>query len=330
MTPRPSGPRWQRQAPSTADAEAEEHLGLLALRQADYDRARAHLVAARELPGYYGQDAVDQGFVELAALGPKDAVGLTRVGVAFVRASLPTFARMPLEQAIALDPSIAEAHAYLAWVDWLAGQRDASRTEASNARKLNPIDPFTLFVAAEQALAAGRWVEADGELNLALKHDNENAVLWVERGRARENMSDYVGADLSYETAANLGSEPQFAQVYLGFFVSHHYGLDNGRALRAAALESTRWPNQAQVQELAGQIYELAAQSTFALFAYEHANQLDPSDPQPYFDIGRLSYTNGEYDTAALDLRTVIALRPNGPLAAKARVLLAPIANFDV
>jgi tetratricopeptide (TPR) repeat protein len=320
----------QRQAPSTADGEAEEHLGLLALRQADYDGARTHLVAARELPGFYGQDAVDQGFVELAALGTTDAVGLTRVGVAFVRANLPTFARMPLEHAVALDPHIAEAHAYLSWVDWLAGQGAASLAETAIARGLNPIDPFTLFVAAEQAMAAGHWAVADGDLYMALQHDNKNAVLWAERGRAREGLSDYVGADLSYETAASLGSEPQFAQLYLDFYASHHYGLDNGRAVRAAVLESARWPAQAQVQELAGQIYELADQPTSAFFAYQRANQLDPSDPQPYFDIGRLSYANGEYDTAALDLRTVIALRPGGPLAPKARALLAPIAHFDV
>jgi tetratricopeptide (TPR) repeat protein len=320
----------QRQAPGTANGEAEEHLGLLALRVADYDAARAHLVAARELPGFFGQDAVDQGFVQLAAQAPTDAAGLTQVGVSFVRAGLPTFARMPLEQAIALNPSIPEAHAYLAWVDWLAGQTAACVAEVTIARTLNPVDSFTLFIAAELSLSASRWAAASSELDLALAHDGKNPVLWAERGRAQEHLANYIQAELSYEQAASLATDPQFTEIWLAFYVGHRYGLATGRAARAAVVASARWSDQAQVQELAGQIYELAGQQVTALAVYQRANTLDPSDPQPYFDAGRLFLAAGEYDTAALDLRTVIALRPHGPLAAKALALLAPIADFDI
>jgi tetratricopeptide (TPR) repeat protein len=320
----------QRHTPTTADGQAQVHLGLLALRRADYDAARAHLIAARELPGFYGQDAVDQGFVALAALGPQDGVGLARVGVAFVSADMLTFARLPLEQAIALMPTYGPAHAYLAWVDWVAGQSGAAHAEVSNALRLTPRDPFTLFVAAEQAMAAGKWSAAGTALDLALKQDGKNPVLWAEQGRADLARADYLHAELSFETAAYLGTEPAFTVLFLRFYLDHHTGLDNGRALLAASRAAVRWPDQEQVQELVGQLYDLADQPTLAFLAYERANQLDPSDPQPYLDLGRVAVLGGEYDTAALDLRTVLALHPDGPLAAQARALLAPVAGYDI
>lgn len=320
----------QWSALGSQDGEAQGHLGLLALRRGDYNAARAAFVAAREAPGFFAQDLVDEGFVALAAVGPTDGPGLASVGIAFVRAGMATLALEPLQQAIALEPTYGPAHAYLAWAEWTTGQPSAASAQVAIARRLMPTDSFTLFVAAEQEMAAARWSAASADLGVALSGDNRNPILWAAQARAALGQRDYLRADLDYTTAAQLGSESQETEELLSFYISHRFGMDDGRALNAANTAVTRWPNDEQIQVLAAQVYDLAGQPVQAYTTYQRANQLNPADPMPYFQLGREAYLGGDYDTAALDLRTVMALRPGSDLANQAEGLLGAIWYFDV
>lgn len=309
------------------DAEAQAHLGVLALAQGDYAAARAHFIDARELPGLAGQDAVDRGFVSLAAVAPDDGIGLGHVGFALLQADLPALARLPLEKAMAADPNFGPTYAYLGWVSWQAGDTSQARADVATALRLAPRDPFTLFASAELAMAARQWSTARSYLAQALKRDGANPALWAEQARADLAARDYLGAELSYVAAARLATEPLYYEILLHFYLDHRLGQHDGRALSVANTAAVRWPHQAQVQELAGQLYAFAGQPTLAYLAYQRANVLDPSDPQPYLDLGTIAYDDGDYVVAALDLRTVVALRPDSPLAAQARPLLASIST---
>jgi tetratricopeptide (TPR) repeat protein len=324
-----AGAQWR--ALGSQDGQARAHLGLLALRVGDDETARADFVAARNLPGFSGQDLVDQGFVVLAAQGASDAPGLTAVGVAFVRAGMLPFARLPLEQAIGQDPTYGPAHAYLAAAELAAGEQATASAEVAAARRLIPGDSFTLFEAAELEMAAGAWDAARDDLTLAIRADGQNPVLWAEQGRVWVYLRNYVAADLSYQRAAQLSNEPQFTEEYLSFFVDHRFGVGSGgRAFDAATSAAARWPDSSRVQSLAAQIYDLANQPVLAYTTYQRANRLDPSDPLPYFALGRVAFNGGDFDLAVTDLRTAVALRPDGPFAGQARQLLAPLAYYDV
>jgi tetratricopeptide (TPR) repeat protein len=320
----------QWRALPASDPLAQEHIGLLALRTGDYATARNAFIAAQTLPGFDGQQAVDQGFVQLAAFGPQSAAGLTSVGVAFVQANLPTFARLPLTNALALAPDDGTAYAYLAWVDFLAGNTASAQAESTQALTLVPHDAFTLFVAAELAIAASQWTPAAALLDRALQADNKNAELWAERGRAALGVFDYLHAELSYANAANLGTDPAFTISYLSFYVRYRVGIDDGRAQLAAIQATQRWPDVAQAQDLAAQVFTLVGQPDLAYGAYQRANQDDPSDPAPYLSFAQSALAAGNDDLAVYDLRLVLALRPTGPLAARARALLAPLVTLDL
>ncbi|HEX9413533.1 MAG TPA: hypothetical protein VF916_08510, partial [Ktedonobacterales bacterium] len=229
----------------TADGQAQEHLGMLALRRADFTAAQHHFVAAREAPGFFGQEAVDAGLVQLSALGSTTPEAQTAIGVAFVQDDLPAFARLPLQRALAQAPDDAPAHAYLAWVEWLAGARDASATDLQAARQLNPVDSFMLFVAAEQELAGGQWSAADDDIALALQGDDKNPVLWLVQAQVALGTQKYLTAELSYETAARLAPEPVYTEQLLQFYLDHRLGTADGRARVAGVTAVARWPSDA-------------------------------------------------------------------------------------
>ncbi|HEV2237507.1 MAG TPA: hypothetical protein VGR57_12665, partial [Ktedonobacterales bacterium] len=277
------------------------------------------------LPGFYGQEAVDADFVQLAALGTNDPNALTATGVAFVRADLPIFARAPLEHAVAATPDDATAQAYLAWVNLLAGQQSAAAAEISQALALAPNDPFARFVAASAESERGEWEAAASDCFIAIQNDDKNPALWLLMGRAQEGERAYLDAELSYERAAELGTEPEYTQQLLEFYIGHRLGLTDGRAYEAAVRGEVRWPTYAPIRVLEGQIDDLLGQESKAYDAWTAALRLDPSDPEPWFVIGHEAYTGGQLDAALVYLRTAAALRPGSDWAAQARKLLAPL-----
>jgi tetratricopeptide (TPR) repeat protein len=307
------------------DGQAQEHLGMLALRVQDFAAAQRYLLAARELPGFYGQEAVDAEFVQLAALGPNNPNAATSIGVAFVRADLPGFARLPLESAIAAAPDDATAHAYLAWVELVADQPGAADAQLHVALSLAPLDPFARFVAASRDGERGNWSAAADDCQLALQQDDRNPGVWLLLGRAQEGEQAYFAAELSYERAATLGTEPDYAEQLLAFYIGHRLGLTDGRAFEAAVSAESRWPANATIRKLEGQIDDLLGQYTKAGQSWTAALRLDPTDPEPWFVLGRYAYVGGDLTSAVVYLRTAVALQPGSSWAAQARKLLAPL-----
>lgn len=109
--------------------------------------------------------------------------------------------------------------------------------------------------------------------------------------------------------------------------MDYDIGYDNGRATFAATTAVERFPRNEPIRFLLSEVYQKAFQPSFAYYASEAAISLDPTDPAPYILLGRSAEGQGNYVTAALDLLIALALRPDGPQAAQARALLAPIAD---
>jgi lipoprotein NlpI len=309
------------------DGQAQEHLGMLALRQLDFAGAQRSFTAARALPGFYGQEAVDEDYVQLAALGTLSTNAATAIGVAFVNAGLPLFARSPLERAVAEYPQDASAHAYLAWVNVLSGQQDTAGAQVGLALALAPVDPFARFVAASQEAARGEWAAAAADCTVGLQHDDRNPALWLLLARAQEGQRAYLDAELSYENAADLAAEPEYTQHLLEFYVGHRLGLADGRAYSAGVRAEARWPGNAAIRKLEGQIDDLIGQPAMAYASWSAARDLNPRDPEPWFVLGHYAYVGGDLTAAVVYLRTAIALQPSSDWAAQARRLLAPLPN---
>ncbi|HLJ82076.1 MAG TPA: tetratricopeptide repeat protein [Ktedonobacterales bacterium] len=319
---------WQRLPAS--DAEAQAHLGLIALAGGDYATARADFLAVLAHPGPFNDFLTQNRFVVLAALAPTDALGLGQVGYAFLAAGMPTFALAPLRAAVASVPSLGDAHAYLGWTLWTLGQTEAARSEIVLGARLAPYLSFAAFAAGEVALHDGALDTALADFQRGLQGDVRNPVLWEAVGQVALAQRDYLQAELALQNAAQLSTDPAYTVAFLRFYAEEAAGYRDERATLAANTAIERFPRSEPIRFLEAEIYNEVGQPSPAYYAAVAAEQLNPTDPAPHVFLGQFAEGTGNYVTAALELRTALALRPDGPLAPRARALLAPIADIAV
>ncbi|MGH2515407.1 MAG: tetratricopeptide repeat protein [Ktedonobacterales bacterium] len=312
------------------DPQAREHLGFLALWNGDDTTARLDFLAVRATPNPYAQQITDDGFVVYAALPVTSATGLGLLGYDFIRAGLPGFAIRPLRAAVALDPAFGDAHAYLGWALWQTGETAAARPEIALGTRLNPKLSFAWFAAGEVAVADGKTQAALADFTTGVDHDIKNPVLWLAVAQTSLALYDYVPADIAFDNAARLSTDPSYTVALLRFYVDHAFGIARDRAQIAASLALQRFPQSEPVRYYIAAVFDLYGYPTLAYATAQAARALDPTDPAPYVLLARYDEADGDYVAAALELRTALALRPNGPFAAQARRLLAPIADISV
>ena len=312
------------------DPQAREHLGLLALWNGDYNTARLDFLAVRATTNQYAQQITNAGLVVYAALPVTSATGLGLLGYDFLQLGLPSFAIRPLRAAVALDPGFGDAHAYLGWALWLTGQPAAARTEVALGTRLSPRLSFAWFVAGEVAGVDGNAHAALADFNAGLSDDAKNPILWSADAQAALALYDYVPAEIAFDNAAQLSTDPAYTVTLLRFYVDHAFGIAHDRAQLAASTALQRFPESEPVRYYVAAVYDLYGYPSLAYETALVARALDPTDPAPYVLLARYDEADGDYVSAALELRTALALRPDGPFAAQARALLAPIADISV
>ncbi|HEX6123413.1 MAG TPA: hypothetical protein VFY89_09640, partial [Ktedonobacterales bacterium] len=189
---------------------------------------------------------------------------------------------------------------------------------------------FPWYAAGQLAAADGRTARALADFQRGLTLDARNPALWAAAGQMSLAQRDYVAAELALESAASLSQRPEDMAAFLTFYLETRLGLTDGRARRAINIAQQRWPQDATIALLCGQLDELLNDPASAYYAYTRALALDPSQPGAYVALARLATAEGQYLTAAQEARTALALQPEGTWAAQARALLAPLANVDV
>ncbi|MEO7003375.1 MAG: hypothetical protein ABI068_16285 [Ktedonobacterales bacterium] len=329
---------WSQLAQSPTDAAvAQTQLGYLALWKSDLADAQRHLLAAAAISPAIRAQLQSSGVLALAATPLTTAANLTRLGYALLAADLPALAIRPLLRATTLAPDQGVAHALLGWAylqtaqnGSQAARRALAQREIMLGARLAPEVSFTQFAAGELALALGTPTPAIAFLQRGLAEDARNVALWSALGQAQLATHDYFSAEFSLQNAAQLSDDPADTITFVRYYVDHQLGLASGRALTAAVAAIHRWPGSEQLWYLLGVVNDLIGQHTGAYYAFTRAQALDPGDSGPYFYLGSYAEDEGNEVVAALDLRTTLAISPNGLHAAQARDLLAPIADIPV
>jgi tetratricopeptide (TPR) repeat protein len=251
------------------------------------------------------------------------------LGHAFLAADIPALAVVPFERAVSLAPRSGVAHAYLGWTLLQLDQPLRAKPEVARGVSLSPSVGFVWFAAGEVELALGQPALALTDFQEGETLDPGNPLLFAEAGQAALLLRNYTAAERFLETASSLSSTPTEAIALLSIYVDFHLGMGDGTARAAGIRAVTRWPRSEALQFLLAQILADSDQLVDAYYATLTAHRLDPTDPGPYVLLGAQAESEGDYITAALDLRIALALRPSGPLAPEARTLLAPIANVS-
>ncbi len=316
---------WRRQPQSSPTALA--HLGILSLWQGDWASAGQYMAKAERSHVLW---LVTDRFTAVATLQPNQFLRESQLGQAFLSANLPALALAPWQRAVKLAPSSGETRAYLGWTLLLLGQPRLAAPDISLGLERDSTNSFVWFAAGELAMSERQPSVGLQYFQMGVRLDPNNPVLWAQAGQAALELRDYTAAEQMLQTASNLSSSPTSAIALLDLYVDYRLGLSDGSALHAATLALTRWKGNEPLEFRLAEIYAASNETTNAYYAAKAAEQLDPTDPGPYVLLGLQAENEGNYVTAAVLLRTALALRPDGPLAAEAETLLAPIADITV
>jgi tetratricopeptide (TPR) repeat protein len=321
--------RWWSQAPQD-DALAQGHLGLLALAQGNATAASAHFYTLVHAQTPYALSLRNAGVYLLAGYAPTTALDEENIGYALLTLGEPTLALEPWRRATQLAPTDGSARAYYGWTLWLLGQRDAARPQIAAGLRDAPALPFASYAAGQVAMADGKFAQALAHFQTALEIDTKNPALWNAAGDAALARADYVTAGLSYANAAQFSDDPAYTLALVQFYLDHGIGLGDGQALQVAFAATQRFPTYEPLLFLEGRIYDSLGQQTQAYYAFQRANTLDPTDPGPWYYLGRYAAASGDVVPAVASLRTALSLQPAGAYAAQARQALASFNQYTL
>ncbi len=304
---------------------AATHLGLLALARGNASAARAHLARVVNSSSDLALKMRNAGVFLFALRTPTVALDWEGVGHALLSLGMPTLALGPFQRAVALAPGNGSAHAYYGYTLWVLGQRAAARPQITAGLTDPPILPFAYYAAGQVALNDGHPARALAYFQAGLRGDPHNPALWSAAGDAALASGQYLVAELSYQNAAMENQAPDATIALLRFYLTQGLGLDDGTALQAARDGRLRFPQNEPLVFLQGLIYNAMGQMDYAQGLFQLALQLDPTDPGPWFFLGRYAAVSGAIVPAAEDLRTALALQPDGPYAARIRAVLSQL-----
>ncbi|HEX8981608.1 MAG TPA: tetratricopeptide repeat protein [Ktedonobacterales bacterium] len=321
--------RWWLRLPQD-DEQAQGRLGLLALAAGNAVAARGHLFALSRSKSALALHYRQAGVFILDLQPPASALEYEDIGYALLMLDEPGVAATPLRRAARLDPQDGSARAYYGYTLWLLGQQDAARPEIAAGLRLSPSLPFALYAAGQVAMADHNYGLALARFQTATEVTPRNPALWSAAGDAALQKHDYITAELSYINAAQYSDDPAYTIALVQFYQDHGLGVDDDTLNRTAFAATRRFPSNETLVYLEAQIEAAYGQSTDAYYLYQRAIALDPTDPGPWLALGTMQAASGDTIPAVVDLRTALALQPQGSYAPQTRKLLASISGVTL
>lgn len=303
-------------------AEAHALLGRL-LAGNDLPASQAYAPALDHL-----RRAGDEGMVAVveAATGEADAARREQLlGAAFLSSGELPLARRHFRRAVDLDPSGAEALAYLGHTLDRLGETVRAREVLEQALALDPEAPLVYFFLGVHHRQVGSVKHAQEVLWQGLQRDPENAALRAEMARAFEALSQYDRAEEWYRGAADAAPDDAgFALLLAQFYVDHVYRIEEaGLPAAQAAVELA--PSQPAAHDLLGWAYCLVGRPAEGEGALLRALELDPEMASAHFHLGSLYARTGRTGLAREHLQRAADLDTTGYYRQRAQLLLAEL-----
>ncbi len=328
----------QAQAATMRGTLAEGHVrqGNEHLRQRDHDAARREFEAALSLRGdhpaalynlalvhlYDGrQDDAEAGFQKLLALGegigskPR-ALALTNLGYLYERRRQYQDAETFLEQAVAIDPSNAQAWSILGAARRQLGKAADAAEAFRRAYELAPEDGQVMSNLALAYVDAGDWAPAVQLLEKATAADPDAAGHWLNLGVARQGAGDVTGAIAAFDNAArhdpqDAGGWASNAATHLSL---HYYEAGDFQASLEQADRALAW----RADLITARIYQGLAREALgdlggARESLEEARRIDPTRADSHNNLGSVYFQLGLYDQAQEAFERALAIQADFP-----------------
>lgn len=288
------------------NAEAHFWAGVLQM-SADAAQSRSHLLRARDDPVYRGR--AEKLLLALSDLESVTQASHTggRLGLAYLAVGEPALAQVQFQAAIDLEPTYADAWAYLGLAKSQRGEdgrRDIARAielepdsalahslmghhwlwhnrprlarpEFILAWKLNPANPAHMADVASTYQREGGFAAAEAWYQAAIRSSPEEPTFWILLARFRlDTLLDVVdGGLLAAQKAVALDPENPAALDALGWaqFLADRIGLAETNLLAARQ----RDPSSALIRYHLGRLYAHQQEWAKARAAFEEAVVLD-------------------------------------------------------
>ncbi len=304
----------------------------LRLRPTAAEAAEAHRLLGRLLADDSPELAADHlrqagdtemlAVLEAAEAEPDPPHRAILLGAAFLRQSDLPLACRALEQAIALDPTNAEAHAYLAHTLDRLGEAVAAGELLQQALALDPDSALAYYFLGIHERLIGDANGAQAALWEALLRDPENAALRVEMAEAFVDLGDYPHAEEWYQGAVEVAPDDvEFHLLLVHFYLDHLYRVEEG-GVPAAEAAAALAPDDARPWDLLGWAYHLVGRHAEGEQALRRALALDPNLVSAHYHLGRLYANTGRRALARQHLQRTADLDTEGYHRERAEALL--------
>jgi tetratricopeptide (TPR) repeat protein/predicted Ser/Thr protein kinase len=219
------------------------------------------------------------------------------------------------EQAIAIDASLALAHAGLGEAYWAlyVQTRNAEWTElairaALAAVRLAPEEPQARYSLAVIYHGSGRTTEAVEELRRvqALRPNHVDAPRLLGVMLAGQGRIDDAIAEFDKAIALRPGYVENYSQLGVALLAAHRYPEAEAAFRRVTELA----PESARGYQQLGTLYQTTGDLPSALLNYRASVTRSPYAPA-YSNIGSILYMEGRYSEAADAYRQAISLAPS-------------------
>jgi len=282
------------------------------------------LLVAAEVPSDFAATArYLRSVIQEAQAQGVPAYTFGRVGFELVQLREWALAEHALAQAVSLDPTYADAHAYLGLAQDSQGRDGLASYE--RAVQLAPQSPLAHYLFGLHYRSRGESAKALPYLRAAQQLDPQNPAIAAEIGGAYAAQNDLLNAEIAFTHAVELApNNAKFWLLLARFYVDNEFkvaelGLPAAR--QAAGLDET----SALAADAHGYALVVTGDFINGRKQLERALALDPNLPSAYYHLGRLYQFQNKTDEAQAALNHALALDPQGPVGRQALQALAQL-----
>ena len=237
---------------------------------------------------------------------------LVDLAIAYFGAQQYEKALTPARRALVLAPDNVGARQMLGKTYFMLGDLEKSIAELEAAAKLAPNDIDVVYTLSIAYLRNHQPDPARQLYNSLIKSFGEKPQLHVIIGRAYRQSGLLAEAVEEFKKAIAL--DPQFPRAH--YYLGITYLLDEGQSKTGEALEEFKIELAANPDEFfanyyLGVVYNFQRQWDLAITFLQKASSIQPSNPDPYFQLSQPYQELNQHDRAIEVLRKTIALNPN-------------------
>jgi len=297
----------------TPDGEAAWHLAALTAPQ-DLSQALAYLAEIPEAGAGSGPANLtasvlarrDYLAATLAPFSPESRpVEVARAtGIALAQVGLWPLAVHALEITVAAAPEDGEALAFLAHALAQSGKPALDLFE--QARQAGPESAWPSYLEGVYLRQQGALSAAEVLLSRAARLDPDNAAIFAELGKVKDQAGDLTAAEQWYTTAVDLApDEREFQLLLLHFYVNRSYqAAEVGLPLAERLVEAN--PAEAELHDLLGWLQFLFDAPDKGEEALRRALELNPNLISARYHLARYLETNSRPVEAIAEYHKVV------------------------